>query len=96
LRRTFASILAELNAPMRRCMQLLGHTDPKMTVGVDEQVMDMEDDGLQIIENLLGGDAHELFARLSGRAAKGPFEPVTGQEAEKMPSWPSEEAGQEG
>jgi hypothetical protein len=54
LRRTFASILAELNAPMRRCMQLLGHTDPKMTVGVDEQVMDMEDDGLQIIRTCSG------------------------------------------
>ena len=43
LRRTFASILAEINLPPRRAMYLLGHADPTLTMRVYEQVIDMGD-----------------------------------------------------
>ena len=39
LRRTFASILAELGVPPRRAMYLLGHRDPKFTMRVYQQVL---------------------------------------------------------
>jgi integrase len=41
LRRTFASILAEVGVPPRRAMYLLGHTDPTLTMRVYQQVLDM-------------------------------------------------------
>ena len=41
LRRTFASILAVCDVPPRRAMYLLGHTDPKLTLAVYQQVLDM-------------------------------------------------------
>ena len=41
LRRTFASVLAELGVPPRRAMYLLGHTDPTFTMRVYQQVLDM-------------------------------------------------------
>jgi integrase len=34
LRRTFASILAEVGVPPRRAMYQLGHTDPTLTMRV--------------------------------------------------------------
>jgi integrase len=37
LRRTFASILAEVNLPPRRAMYLLGHTDPTLTMRVHQR-----------------------------------------------------------
>ena len=39
LRRTFASILAEINLPPRRAMYLIGHTDPTLTMRVYQQVI---------------------------------------------------------
>jgi integrase len=41
LRRTFASILAEVGVPPRRAMYLLGHRDPTLTMRVYQQVLDM-------------------------------------------------------
>jgi len=41
LRRTFASTLAELGVGPRRAMYLLGHTDAKFTMSVNQQVLDM-------------------------------------------------------
>lgn len=96
LRRTFASILAELGVAPRRAMYLLGHTNPKMTMGVYQQVLDMSDNGIALIEKLLGGNATELFVTLSGRRAAGSFGPVMVREAEIMPSWPGDDGGQEG
>jgi hypothetical protein len=40
LRRTFASIRAEVGVAPRREMYLLGHPDPRFTMGVFEQVFD--------------------------------------------------------
>ena len=34
LRRTFASLLAEVGVPPRRAMYLIGHTDPTLTMRV--------------------------------------------------------------
>jgi integrase len=50
LRRTFASILAEVNLPPRRAMYLLGHTDPTLTMRVYQQVIDMGEGGVQTLE----------------------------------------------
>jgi integrase len=41
LRRTFASIVAEVGVPPRRAMYLLGDTDPTLTMRVYQQVLDM-------------------------------------------------------
>jgi hypothetical protein len=67
LRRTFASMLAELGVGPRRAMYLLGHTDAKFTMGVYQQLLDMGKDGIATLEAVLGGPADELFALLSGR-----------------------------
>jgi integrase len=66
LRRTFASILAELNLPPRRAMYLIGHNDPTLTMRV-QQVIDMGEGGLQTLEKLIGCTLDEAFALLSGR-----------------------------
>ncbi len=67
LRRTFASVLAELNLPPRRAMYLIGHTDPTLTMRVYQQVIDMGEGGLETLEKLIGCTLEEAFALLSGR-----------------------------
>ena len=67
LRRTFASLLAEVGVSPRRAMYLLGHTDPKLTMGVYQQVLDLGSDALQGLEDALGCDLEEAFAAFSGR-----------------------------
>ena len=67
LRRTFASVLAELNLPPQRAMYLIGHTDPTLTMRVYQQVIDMGEGGLQTLEKLIGCTLDEAFALLSGR-----------------------------
>jgi hypothetical protein len=67
LRRTFASILAELNLPPRWAMYLIGHTDPTLTMRVYQQVIDMGEGGLETLEKLIGCTLEEAFALLSGR-----------------------------
>jgi hypothetical protein len=67
LRRTFASVLAELNLPPRRAMYPIGHTDPTLTLRVYQQVIDMGEGGLETLERLVGCTLHEAFALLSGR-----------------------------
>jgi hypothetical protein len=96
LRRTFASMLAQVGVAPRRAMKLLGHTDPKFTMGVYQQVLDMSDGGIEIIEKLLGASADELFTTLSERAPRRSFTRPMPALDEKMPSWLSDEEGQEG
>ncbi len=67
LRRTFASILAELGVPPRRAMYLLGHTDPTLTMRVYQQVLDMGGTGPEDLEQVLGCSVDEAFTLLSGR-----------------------------
>ena len=84
LRRTFASILAEINLPPRRAMYLIGHTDPTLTMRVYQQVIDMGDGGLQMLEKLIGCTLDEAFALLSGRGVLS----TNCQPAEKTPPSP--------
>jgi integrase len=72
LRRTFASILAEVNLPPRRAMYLLGHTDPTLTMRVYQQVIDMGEGGVQTLEQAIGCDIAEAFTLLSGRGVLAP------------------------
>lgn len=67
LRRTFASVLAELGVPPRRAMYLLGHTDPTFTMRVYQQVLDMGGAVPKQLERLIGCTAGEALDLLSGR-----------------------------
>ena len=71
LRRTFASILAEVGVPPRRAMYLLGHTDPTFTMRVYQQVLDMGGGAVQALERVLGCTIHEALAIYSGREGLG-------------------------
>lgn len=71
LRRTFASILAEVGVAPRRAMYLLGHTDPTLTMRVYQQVLDMGGGGIETLEGVLGCKVQEAFASYSGREGLG-------------------------
>ena len=62
LRRTFASILAEVGVAPRRAMYLLGHTDPRFTMRVYEQVFDAGPQTVAQLETVLGCSLEEAFA----------------------------------
>ena len=71
LRRTFASILAEVGVPPRRAMYLLGHRDPTLTMRVYQQVLDMGGGAVETLEQVLGCTIPEAFAIYSGRPGLG-------------------------
>jgi integrase len=71
LRRTFASLLAEVGIAPRRAMYLLGHTDPKFTMRVYQQVLDMGGAAPEVLERVLGCRAEEAFAAWSARGVSG-------------------------
>ena len=69
LRRTFASLLAEIGVSPRRAMYLLGHTDPKFTMRVYQQVLDLGGSGARAARagaRLPGG--RSVLAALGPRA----------------------------
>jgi hypothetical protein len=71
-RRTFASILAELNLAPRRAMHLIGHTDPSLIMRIYQQVLDMGDAGVETLETVLGCTLTDAFTLLSGRGVLSP------------------------
>jgi predicted metal-dependent phosphotriesterase family hydrolase len=71
LRRTFASILAEVGVPPRRAMYLLGHTDPTLTMRVYQQVLDMSGMAVETLEKVLGCTLDEALATYSARGGLG-------------------------
>ena len=68
LRRTFASILAACDVPPWRAMYLFGHTDPKLTLAVYQQVLDLGRGSVQILEQALGCTLAEARAIFNGEA----------------------------
>ena len=72
LRRTFASLLAEIGVSPRRAMYLLGHTDPKFTMRVYQQVLDLGGAAPEQLELVLGCTVDEAFWLLSGREPRTP------------------------
>ena len=68
LRRTFASILAACDVPRWRAMYLFGHTDPKLTLAVYQQVLDLGRGSVQILEQALGCTLAEARAIFNGEA----------------------------
>jgi len=66
LRRTFASILAVCDVPPRRAMYLLGHTDPKLTLAVYQQVLDLGRGSVETLEHTLGCTLAEARAIFNG------------------------------
>jgi integrase len=71
LRRTFASILAEVGVPPRRAMYLLGHTDPTLTMRVYQQVLDMGGAAVETLESVLGCTLDDALTTYSGRGGLG-------------------------
>jgi integrase len=65
LRRTFASILAEIGISPRRTMYLLGHADPTLTMAVYQQVLDVSAETEKELEQLLGCPLDEGFSLLA-------------------------------
>lgn len=72
LRRTFASLLAEIGVSPRRAMYLLGHRDPKFTMRVYQQVLDLGGTAPEQLERVLGCTVDEAFTLLSGRELRTP------------------------
>ena len=66
LRRTFASVIAVCDVSPRRAMYLMGHTDPTLTLGVYQQVMDVSDHALDLLEDLVGCSLDEAKALFDG------------------------------
>ena len=75
LRRTFASDRSpSATSVPRRAMYLMGHTDPTLTLGVYQQVMDVSDHALDLLEDLIGcslDEAKALFDGGSRRSRRG-------------------------
>jgi hypothetical protein len=51
----------------RRVMYLLGHSDPKFTMRVYQQVLNMGGPAAGVLERVLGSTVEEAFAAWSGR-----------------------------
>jgi hypothetical protein len=69
--RTFASILGVCRVDARRADALLGHTDPRMTLGVYAQLLKLGHGNVAALEQARGctrDQARELRIRASGRA----------------------------
>jgi integrase len=96
LRRTFASILAEINLPPRRAMYLLGHADPTLTMRVYQQVIDMGDGGVQVLETVIGCTLDEAFALLSGRGVLSTNCPPVRKNASQPETWSGLEGAETG
>lgn len=62
-------------------MYLLGHNDPKLTMQVYQQVLDMGGIAPEVIERVLGSTVEEAFAAWSGRGVSG----LKPDSAEKTP-----------
>jgi hypothetical protein len=60
-------LLAEIGVSTRRAMYLLGHTDPKFTMRVHQQVLDLGGSASEQLERVLGCTVDEAFSLLSGR-----------------------------
>jgi integrase len=62
LRRTFASILGVCRVDTRRAVALLGHTDPRMTLGVYAQLLKLGHGNVQALEQVMGCTRDEARA----------------------------------
>jgi integrase len=87
LRRTFASILAEINVPPRRAMYLIGHTDPTLTMRVYQQVIDMGEGGVEALETVIGCALAEAFTLFSGRGVLSTNCPPTEKNPSQATMW---------
>jgi integrase len=94
LRRTFASILAQVNLPPRRAMYLLGHTDPTLTMRVYQQVIDMGDGGVQMLEKIMGCTNRRVLHTACRPRSSVPESSVGRKN--RLPARPTERAGRRG
>jgi integrase len=87
LRRTFASILAELNLAPRRAMYLIGHSDPSLIMRIYQQVLDMGEAGVETLETVIGCTLADAFTLLSGRGVLSPNCPPSEKNASQPDAW---------
>jgi integrase len=92
LRRTFASLLAELGVAPRRAMYLLGHTDAKFTMRVYQHVLDVGSDTARQLTQLLGARPEDAAIQLSGRAHWASYGPDGPKSVSAETSWESSES----
>ncbi len=67
LRRTFASIASVVGVPPRRCMELLGHTDPEFTMRVYARPLQMSQGAVLALERLMQCDFQDARGLFEGR-----------------------------
>lgn len=72
-RRTFASIASYVGVAPRRCMELLGHTDPMFTMRVYAKSLAMSPDAILALERLMGCSVSDAREILEGRGTTGAF-----------------------
>ena len=78
LRRTFASILGVCRVDTRRAVALLGHTDPRMTLGVYAQLLKLGHGNVRALERVMGctrDEARAIFE--SEQPAAVQFRPIS-------------------
>ena len=86
LRRTFASLCAEVGLPPRRCMRLMGHTNPNFTMSVYQHVLDMTAGAQEIFETVTGATFQEAFAILSERDLQTILRPLSPKTPSQRPA----------
>ena len=78
LRRTFASILGVCRVDTRRAVALLGHTDPRMTLGVYAHLLKLGHGNVEALEEVMGctrDEARAIFE--SEEPARVQFRPIS-------------------
>jgi integrase len=68
LRRTFASILGVCRVDTRRAVALLGHTDPRMTLGIYAQLLKLGHGNVEALEQVMGCSRDEARAFFESEA----------------------------
>lgn len=81
LRRTFASMLAEVGVQPRRAMRLLGHENAAFTMNVYQQVLDMPANAEEWFEKVTGATFEQAFDALSERSIPPSFRQVAAENA---------------
>ena len=70
-------------------MYLLGHRDPKFTMRVYQQVLNLGGGGQDQLESALGCTCEEAFVVLTGRVVRGLIEDAPGEMPQNVARGPS-------
>ncbi|HET8537977.1 MAG TPA: hypothetical protein VFL73_12450 [Solirubrobacteraceae bacterium] len=79
-------LCAEVGLPPRRCMRLMGHTNPNFTMSVYQHVLDMTAGAQEIFESVTGASFQEAFAIPSERELPTIFRPLAPETPSQRPA----------